>query len=420
MGQSRRVHHCRLCQGPLSDIALSLGEQPISNRLPRTLADALNAPVYPLDVVVCTDCGLPQLAHDLDASDHFHDDYTYISGASATWVDHCGRYAQSLVNDFNLSGNDLVVEAGSNDGTLLKEFAALGVRVLGVEPSGNVAQLARDAGVTSITAFFNDETAGAVEQGHGRPRAFIGNNVLAHVPDTHGFLCAARDLIAEDGFLCFEFPHFTRVLTHRYFDTIYHEHYAYLGVAPLAHWAERNAMTVFDVKRQPTHGGSLRVFLKRNNGDATMPAHVRAVIDEELALAGAEPWRQLGDWLAEWRTRFRTMMAELADNGETVAGYAAASKATVISNYLGLTGEDVAFCSDASALKQGRFIPGAGIPILGPEALTERKPDAVIAYAWNIFDEIAKVVAARVQQPTKLIRPLPDIEVTDVAPTGKK
>ncbi len=415
MSIATRIRTCRLCGGAVSDTALSLGEQPISNRLHRPGGSAPVAS-YPLEIVVCTACGLPQLAHDLAAEEHFHDDYTYLSGASSTWVDHCRRYADELVRQFGLGSDDLVVEAGSNDGTLLKFFAAQGVRVLGVEPSGNVAAIARKNGVPTLTAFFNEETARKVVETHGRPRLFIGNNVLAHVPDTDGFLRAARDMIAEDGALCFEFPHFTRILTHRYFDTIYHEHYCYLGVGPLANWARTHGMAVADAQPQPTHGGSLRLFMEKQGRppDAAAKARIDRCLAEEALLPGVEPWGDLERWLGDWRSRFRGTVSELKRTGKTVAAYAAASKATVLSNYLGLTAEDVAWCCDASPLKQGRLIPGVNIPIVAPAALRDDPPDAVIAFAWNIFDEIADVVAANVVRETLLIRPVPEIEIRAV------
>ena len=362
---------------------------------------------------MCEGCGLPQLAHDLAPEENFHDDYTYVSGASSTWVDHCREYADQLIEQFGLGPGDLVVEAGSNDGTLLKFFAACGVRVLGIEPSGNVAAIARLNGVETLTAFFNEETARSVVAKYGRPKLFIGNNVLAHVPDTNGFLRAARDLIDDDGALCFEFPHFTRILTDHYFDTIYHEHYCYLGVGPLAKWGQAHGMVVADAQPQPTHGGSLRLFMERRGrtADAAAQARIDECLAEEAALAGVAPWRELDRWLDDWRTRFRGTVSELRSTGKSVAAYAAASKATVLSNYLGLTADDVIWCCDASPLKQGRCIPGANIPIVPPAALRENPPDAVIVFAWNIMDEIADVVAANVVKQTLLIRPLPEIEV---------
>lgn len=410
MAEVHPIRECRLCYGTLSPTVLSLGQQPISNRLPR-IGDTSTQPVFPLEIVLCDVCGLAQLAHNLLATEHFNDDYVYLSGASATWVEHCQGYAEGLVKDQGVAPGDFVVEAGSNDGTLLKAFRRLGVRTLGVEPSGNVAEIARADGVETMTAFFNSTTASEVRTRYGAPKAFIGNNVLAHVPDTNAFLIAARDLIADDGFLCFEFPHFRHILDRRYFDTIYHEHYVYLGVGPLMRWAALSGMVISAVEQQTTHGGSLRVFLRKREPGARPSDVVRQFLEDEEAFAGEAPWRRLGEWLEDWRTRFRALVEGWNSHGVKVAGYAAASKATVICNFLGLTDRDVAYCCDGSSLKQGRMIPGTGIPILPPETLRENPADVVIVFAWNIFDEIAERARALAPKRITLVRPLPDVEL---------
>lgn len=418
MAVAALISKCRLCGGAISAPALSVGMQPISNRLSASAAEAEAAPRYPLEIVICQSCGLPQLAHDLAASEHFHDAYTYISGASSTWVRHCERYAEDIVRGHGLEAGDLVVEAGSNDGTLLAALAARGVRALGVEPSGNVADIARRKGLETLTAFFNAETAREIVARYGRPKVLIGNNVLAHAPDTNGFLAAGRDLIADDGALCFEFPHFTGILTERYFDTIYHEHYCYLGVGPLQRWAAANGMIAADAVMQSTHGGSLRVFLTKPGRMPTREAALRigSALAKETALSGTAPWRALAAWRSDWRGRILATIAELSRDGGRVAGYAAASKASVLSNYLALTGADVAYCCDASPIKQGRFIPGSAIPIAPPSMLKTSPPDAIIVFAWNIFDELVDVLRGLVVKPTRLIRPLPDIEILSIDP----
>ena len=406
--QTSRVEQCRLCGGALTGDVLDLGAQPISNRL--LMPGAPEADRYPLAIVLCRDCGLPQLSDNLPSSAHFHDDYVYLSGASSTWVAHCDAFATRMVEQYALSPDDLVVELGSNDGTLLKAFVARGIQVLGVEPSGNVAQIARDAGVRTITAFFNAETAAQVARNFGRPRLIIANNVLAHVPDTGGFLRAAADLVAVGGALCFEFPHNSRIINQRYFDTIYHEHYTYLGVGPLQIWAAAHGMAVVDVVPQPTHGGSLRLFMARAD-DHGITSDAAARIADALAVeanvGAVDAWHALGDDLDQWRRDILARLRRYQADGMTIAGSAAASKATVLSNYLGIDASLIACCADASLLKQGRRIPGTQIPIIDPDELRVRRPDVVLVFAWNIFAEIAQQLSDSLPAGTRLICPLP-------------
>lgn len=412
------IDHCRLCGAPMGPVVLSLGAQPISNRLARSETDARQAPRYPLEVALCRGCGLVQLAQHLEAEQHFHGDYAYMSSASSTWIDHCARYAAFLATHCNIAPGELIVEVGSNDGALLKEIQRLGHRVLGVEPSQNVAEIAKRAGAPTMTAFFNAESAKAIEAEHGKAKCIVGNNVLAHVPDTNGFLLAARDLLAEDGVLCFEFPHYVHILEKSYFDTIYHEHYAYLGVGPLDKWARANGMAIVHVEEQPTHGGSLRVLLKRaGQGDADDA--VASIIERERALGGEEAWRAFGERLVGWRAKIRSVIGAHRAAGRRVAGYAAASKATVMLNYAGLSREDIDYCCDASPLKQNRFIPGAAIEIRAPEALKSAPPEVVVIFAWNIFDELSDNISKLIDAPIELIHPFPDVSSSRLEPMAK-
>lgn len=411
----KRVESCRLCHGKIGPTVLNLGCQPISNRLTRSLSEA-NGPTYPLELALCSQCGLPQLVHHLDPAEHFHADYAYISGTSSTWVAHCRAYADELMRGFELRPGDLVVEVGSNDGTLLVELAKRGCRVLGIDPSDNVAELASSRGVATKVAFFNPETAAEIVAEHGQARALIGNNVLAHVPDTDAFLRSARDTISQDGFMAFEFPHFINIIRRRYFDTIYHEHYTYLGISGLIRWAEANGMTVFDAVEKPVHGGSLRVFMR--HGSASPPTHVRELGIQESPYFVEGPWRELQHWLGEWRERFLRLVDDRLSHGQVIAGYAAASKATVVLNFLGLSGNQIAYCCDASKLKQGHYIPGAAVLVTSPTMLRQHKPDVIIVFAWNIFDEIIEVIKESIEKPADVLCPLPEITLLKVFPEG--
>ncbi len=322
------------------------------------------------------------------------------------------------MSDYGLRPGDRVVEVGSNDGSLLKEFAERGCDVVGVEPSGNIAEIANSKGLTTKVAFFNQQTATEIKAELGGARALIGNNVLAHVPDTDGFLAAGRDLLAPDGFMCFEFPHFVNIIRKRFFDTIYHEHYTYLGVTGLVRWAEAHGMSVFDVVEQPVHGGTLRVFLR--HGSEPPPTRVKAFLDLEAPFFETAAWHDLQAWLEEWRRQFISQINTRLAQGDRIVGYAAASKATVALNYLGLTGEQISYCCDAGVLKQGRYIPGSAVRIAAPDELKAIPADLVIVFAWNIFDEIVSVVRNLIDKPVDVLRPLPELEIFRVTPDRQK
>lgn len=410
-----RVTACRMCGGALGDTLLSLGDQPISNLLPKTADEAASAPRYPLAVAACQSCRYVQLTHDLPADAHFHDDYAYVSSASSTWLDHCEDYARDIAEKYGVAKGGLTVEVGSNDGALLKALKGQGFDVLGIEPSGNVAKIANDKGLRTMNAFFGAESAEKARTEYGPAACVIGNNVLAHVPDTDGFLKAGKALIAEDGFLCFEFPHVLHVIDRMFVDTIYHEHYGYLGVRPLHEWARRNGMVVAAVDPQKTHGGSLRVILR--HASQAKEAHDLSVwLQKEELVESDAAWHELSDRLSRWRKELRSLIDEHKRAGRKVAGYAAASKATVLSNFVGLSGDDLAYCCDASPFKQGRFIPGAAIEIRPPEAMRDDAPDVALVFAWNIFDELTRIIGTLIDYPIDVIRPLPELKTVTVAP----
>ncbi|GGY44487.1 class I SAM-dependent methyltransferase [Parvularcula lutaonensis] len=413
-----RVETCRMCGGKLGDTLLSLGHQPISNQLPKTAEDAENAARFPLAVAACESCRYVQLTHDLPADAHFHDDYAYVSSASSTWLDHCRNYARDVREKYGVREGALAVEVGSNDGAFLQALKDEGLDILGIEPSGNVAQIANDKGLRTMNAFFGAESAEKAKAEYGPAACVIGNNVLAHVPDTDGFLKAGKALIAEDGFLCFEFPHVLHVIDRMFVDTIYHEHYGYLGVRPLHEWAKRNGMVVAAIDPQTTHGGSLRVIL-RHASAAQEASDLSVWLQKEEPVESEAAWHALSDRLAKWRKELRSLIDKHKKAGRKIAGYAAASKATVLANYVGLTGDDLDYCCDASPFKQGRFIPGAAIKIRPPDAMRDDAPDVSVVFAWNIFDELSRIIGTLIDYPIDVIRPLPEIKTVTIAPESR-
>ena len=200
-----------------------------------------------------------------------------------------------------------------------------------------------------------------------------------------------------------------------YFDTIYHEHYTYLGVGPLAYWAGRNNMTIVGIDKQTTHGGTLRVLMKRGETESE-PQEVADMIKYESKYQDNQAWRDLSVRLASWRDEFRQIIGDRRGQGKRVVGYAAASKATVLLNYLDLSSDDIEYCCDASPLKQNRFIPGVNIPVVCPERLRAEHPDTIIVFAWNIFDELRSVIGEHISAPVELINPLPEISTLNVFP----
>ncbi len=300
-----------------------------------------------------------------------------------------------MTERFGLGPHSKVVEVASNDGYLLQYFVARGVPVLGVEPAANVAAVAREKGVPSEVAFFGSATAERLlAEGQGAD-LMAANNVLAHVPDILDFVAGFRVLLKPDGAGTFEFPHLLRMIEHKQFDTIYHEHFSYLSLGVVSGILERSGLRVFDVEELPTHGGSLRVFFCHADGPhAQMPAVARVLTEErDGGLFSAHGYGRFAEAVVEIKCVSLDFLIQQRRAGKRVCGYGAAAKGNTFLNYCGIGPEFVQGVADRSPHKQGTLLPGSRIPVISPEALLELRPDYVLILPWNLKTEIMQEMA---------------------------
>ncbi|MES1179603.1 MAG: class I SAM-dependent methyltransferase, partial [Hyphomicrobium sp.] len=257
---------CRACAAPLTHEFVDLGQSPISNAM-RDPAKAHEAEAfYPLRTFVCERCKLVQLETFQIAEEHFHGGYSYFSSFSQSWLDHAKRYAEMATARFSLGPRSHVVEVASNDGYLLQYFKMAGIPVLGIEPAANCADVAtRERGIPTLVRFFGTATAAELAASK-QADLIVANNVLAHVPDINDFTAGLGRLLAPGGVITLEFPHLLQLIERCYFDTIYHEHYSYLSLLAVDRLLTKHGLTVFDLEELPTHGGSLRLFVRHAAG----------------------------------------------------------------------------------------------------------------------------------------------------------
>lgn len=381
---------------------------PLANNLPRTTAAVAAQAKYPLDVCMCERCSLVQTPDVADPAELFAH-YVYLTGMSETMTAHNRGYAAHVVHLLGASPGDLMVDIASNDGSLLLEFQALGMRTLGVEPAQNVAEIARGRGVDTVARFFDAAAGTELREGHGPAKAVMANNVLAHVDDPAGFLAGAGRMIAPDGLVIVEAPYVGELLDRLAYDTIYHEHLSYFSVGALMRLAESAGLSLVRVDHVPIHGGSLRAHFGHA---ATWGAHGVAVaqaVAAERAAGFADPARyeMFARQVAANRDALVAMLERFAADGQTVAGYGAPAKATTLLNYCAIDSRLIAFTVDRNPLKVGGFVPGVGVPILPVEALAERQPDYALIFPWNISDEIVRQQAAYRACGGQFLLPLP-------------
>ena len=382
---------CRFCKTPLVHTFLDLGRQPLANSyLTAEQLAAGSEAAYPLHVRVCHQCFLVQADDAVPADAIFDGDYAYFSSYSTSWVAHAKAYAAAMTKRFGLGPDSLVVEVASNDGYLLKHFVDMHIPVLGVEPTANTAQAAIAAGVPTEVLFFGVETGRMLAARGDGADLMAANNVLAHVPDIGDFVAGFREVLKDEGVLTFEFPHLLNLIQKVQFDTIYHEHFSYLSLLAVEQVLRANGLRPFDVERLSTHGGSLRLFCCHMGASHAETAALAALREEEHAagLDRIESYAGFAPRVEAVRASFRAFLAAEKAAGRRIAAYGAAAKGNTFLNYCGTTVADIEVVFDASAAKQGRFLPGSHLPILAPDDVRGVRPDDLVILPWNLQDEI--------------------------------
>jgi SAM-dependent methyltransferase len=403
------VTTCRSCDGPPPRPFLSLGATPIANRLVR--ADALTAtdPVFPLEVGFCERCALVQLTHVLSANEIFDEDYPYFSSFSDMLVRHAEKHVIDLIASRNLGPDSLVVEVASNDGYLLKAFVERGIPVLGIEPTPGPAAAAREAGVPTREEFFSADVARRLVAEGLRADVIIANNVMAHVPDLNSFVAGISILLTENGLVTVENPGVGALLAHTEFDTVYHEHFCYFSTIAVDALTRRHGLRLVGVEEFPElHGGTLRWRLQHEAAAEVAPS-VAAVLDAERAagLGSFERYAGFGDDVRALQQELTTLLRGLKAAGKTIAAYGAAAKGATLLNSSGIGIDLIDYVVDRNVHKQGKYVPGARIPILDPVVLLERQPDYLLLLAWNVEKEIIAQQAEYARRGGAFIVPVP-------------
>jgi hypothetical protein len=410
--KGRGSDFCRGCNGNKLFSALDLGDLPIANELLITQENEIEK--FPLHLHVCPECGLGQVA-DVVTPERIFRDYRYLSSISTTFLEHASSYVEQRVQEEMFLPGDWVLEIASNDGYLLKNFLKHNIKVLGIEPAENVAELSRKLGINTISEFFSSHLAAEILQAHGYPKLIIANNVMAHVPDLIDFIKGMSMLCGPETQISIENPSLANILLGMQFDTIYHEHYSYLSAFAVANLGKLHGLQLINVEELTIHGGSNRYWLSRFEGDKSKIEHVKNFIEDEIAngLFNSKNWELYSEKVDKLLKDFLVWLGSAAETRGKVYGYGAAAKASTILNSINIDLDLISAIGDASLEKQGRFMPPNGIEVISPQELFSMKPTDVIIFPWNIKNEIASFLRKNLPSQTRLWCVIPYMHEVD-------
>lgn len=378
-----RIYKCRLCNSSGIEKVIDLGYHPLADTfLPEELLYGPEVS-YPLQLGLCRACGHVFTLYSVSAVERYQkQDYSYDSSNSKVSIAHFKEFAQAVLAEKTPKPGALVVDIGSNVGTLLSHFKNLGHHnVLGIEPSGNISVLAKTAGIPTLNEFFSDGIVDSLLDA-GPVQILLSANVLNHADNLSALLQTASKVLARDGVFVFEVPYLMDLVKGTAFDTIYHEHVHYYGIKPLAVSLLKNGFSIFKIDNLEYMCGSIRVYTRLGNNHSSS---VSAMIAEEEALGLYDPstYHQFMERVRMVKRTVNAHLAQVRAAGGKIIGIGAATKGNTFLNYCRLDSDTIAYIADSSPLKIGKLTPGSHIPIIADNDIDEAATHALIL-PWNI------------------------------------
>ena len=403
---------CLICKAPIQPF-ISFGRMPIANGFLRQ-EEFDKEFFFELKAGYCEQCHMVQLTELVDPSMLFHENYAYFSSISVRMASHFREFSDMVRTGYLHDRDPFVVEVGSNDGIMLCNFAEAGIRHLGIEPSANVAQAAIARGVNTTVRFFSEEAGKELRREHGPADAFLGANVICHLPDIHSIILGVKALLKEEGVFIFEEPYLGDIIEKTSYDQIYDEHVFYFSLHSLNNMFARYDMEIINALPQDVHGGSMRYVVARRGVKDIKPEVSRLLAREEgIGLTKPEIYRIFCEHVYQSRDLLMRLLNDLRGSGKHIAGYGATSKSTTVTNFCGITPDLLDYISDTTPGKQGKYSPGVHIPIVPYERFKEGYPEYALLFAWNHAGEIMEKELEFKQRGGKFILYVPTVRVVE-------
>ncbi len=405
-GGSVPVECCQVCGHAPLDNVLSLGYMPPVNQMVTVGTVPHQQPWFPTHLLHCRNCDLVQLGLAVDPAIIFPPEYPYTSGTTKLLRDNFADLQRESAGMLGLGSNDLVVDIGSNDGTLLSNFKNAGIRVLGIEPT-DVGDIANDRGIPTLKRYFGEEVARETVKQHGPASVVTAANCFAHMEDVHAIVDGIVALLKDDGAFISESHYLIPLIDTLQYDTVYHEHLRYYSVASLKHLLEMHGLEIFHARPIPSHGGSVRVYAARQGKHAVQDSVRRMLAAEPHGEAMAKRLAAFRREVLLSKLRLLSLLRELKESDKRIAAIWAPSRASTLVNYVGLDEGLIDYvCEIPGSLKIGKYMPGTAIPVVDEARLFEDQPDCAVIFSWHIADELAPKLRAKGFRG-QLITPLP-------------
>lgn len=399
--------HCRVCGSDKLTKYIDLGMLPLSNNLCQTETE--EAEKYPLQVMLCEDCGLSQLSIVVDPEILFGN-YVYRSSISKSYVEHCRKMAVALKKQYNLNRSSFMIDIAGNDGCLLKEFKdEIGLGILNIDPAKNLITICQAKGIPSLSFFWSLETAKMIEREFGHADLITATNVFAHVDNVKDFMEGVKHILKpETGVLVLEFPYLIDFIENNEFDTVYFEHNSYFSIYPLRFLCQSVGLNVLKVEKQDIHGGTVRVHI----GYKGMDKSVIDYLQSEIPYRSIEPYNEFAKVSKKVIWDFYTQIVELKLSGKKIAAFAASAKFNTLLNCADLNNSTIDYIVDETPEKINKYSPGTHIPILPLIALAASPPDYLVIGSWNFANEIMSK-CRNAGYTGKFIIPIPEFKIID-------
>ena len=401
-----------MCEGKNLERLVSLSPPPPANAFIAKKDLKTKEKFFPLQVNFCLDCGQLQLTHVVSPWLLFRN-YVYVSSTSSVFIAHFEEYANDLIKRFKLNKNSHVIDIGSNDGILLKPLKKNGIKVLGVDPAVKIAKEATKNGIKTLPRYLNLKLAKEIIKRFGYADVVTANNVFAHINDLDEIVKSVKTLIKETGVFVIEFPYLVDFIEKNLFDTIYHEHLSYLSLRPLIALFKRHEMEIFDAKKVNTHGGSLRVYVKKNPAKFKVQKAVFEFIalEKKLKLDDIKTYKKFASKIEKNKRKLIKILTDLRKKNKTIAGYGAPAKGNTLLNYYKIGPNILDYIVDDSEYKQGLYTPGTHIPVVPFSKIAETRPDYIFILAWNFATPLINKLSDYKNGGGHFIIPVPEATI---------